>query len=107
MFASHRAATRAAIVLALALATAPASAQGLTGEALAKAQANFKTADKAGTGKLDAAAFKAFIDLNAAAKIGRAPQIASNKAYDRAFSTVDANKDGVVTWDEYLKAQAR
>lgn len=107
MAVSYRAAYGAIAALALALAAAPAFAQGLTGEALTKAQANFKAADKAGTGKLDAAAFKAFIDLNAAAKIGRAPQIASNKAYDRAFSTVDANKDGVVTWDEYLKAQAR
>jgi hypothetical protein len=31
--------------------------------------------------------------------------IKSNNAYDRAFGVVDANKDGSVTWDEYVKAQ--
>lgn len=81
-------------------------AQGLTQEALAAAEANFKTANVSGTGKLNAAEFRAFIDLNAAAKIGRAGKIAANRAYDRAFSAVDADKDGAVSWAEYLKANA-
>jgi hypothetical protein len=58
------------------------------------------------TGQLTPAEFKTFIDLNAAAQIGRAPKIKANNAYDRAFSKVDANKDGKVSWDEYLKAQS-
>jgi hypothetical protein len=86
----------------VAVATHPAWA--LTQQELTQAQANFKKANPGGTG-LNAAQFKVFIDLNAAAKIGRAAQIKSYGAYDRAFGAVDTNKDGIVTWDEYLKAQ--
>ncbi|MBC8051396.1 MAG: hypothetical protein H7X92_14800 [Chitinophagales bacterium] len=73
---------------------------------MAKAEANFKKANASGGGKLNAAEFKAFIDLNAADSIGRAPKIVSNNAYERAFGTVDADKDGAVTWAEFVKAQA-
>ncbi len=64
----------------------------------------FKAANPGGD-TLTPAQFKTFIDLNAAQGIGRAAQIKSHDAYDRAFKTVDANKDGTVSWDEYLKAQ--
>jgi len=77
----------------------------LAPEALAKAQENFKSANAGGSGALSAAEFKAFIDLNAGAGIGRAPKIKANNAYDRAFSHVDANKDGKITWEEYVAAQ--
>ena len=80
------------------------SAWALTTEEFARAEANFKAANPGGT-TLNHAQFKAFIDLNATGKIGRAAQIKSNNAYDRAFGVVDANKDGSITWDEYVKAQ--
>lgn len=84
-----------------------AHSQGLPPEVLAQAEANFKSANHSGSGKLTAAEFKAFIDLNAETKIGRAARIKSNNAYSRAFSTVDANKDGFVTWQEFVQAQSR
>ena len=80
------------------------SAWALTPEQLTQAEANFKAANPSG-GPLNAAQFKAFIDLNANTKIGRSAMIKSNNAYDRAFGVVDKNKDGSVTWDEYVKAQ--
>mgnify|MGYP000865994275 CR=1 FL=1 len=77
----------------------------LAPEALKKAEANFAAANASGSGALSAAEFKAFIDLNAAAGIGKAAKIKSFGAYDKAMKGVDANKDGQVTWDEYVRAQ--
>ena len=77
----------------------------LAPEALKKAEANFASANASGTGSLTAAEFKSFIDLNAAASIGKAAKIKSFGAYDKAFAGVDADKDGQVTWDEYVRAQ--
>ena len=97
------------VIALAALAAVPAAGAAraeLTPEALKQAQANFKTANVSNTGQLTPAEFKTFIDLNAAAQIGRAPKIKANNAYDRAFGKVDANKDGKVSWDEYLKAQS-
>lgn len=93
-----------AVLMAIPL-TVAARAQ-LAPEALKQAQANFKTANASNAGALTPAEFKTFIDLNAAAQIGRAPKIQANNAYDRAFGRVDADKDGKVTWDEYVKAQS-
>jgi len=96
------------VILAVLMAmpvTGAARAQ-LAPEALKQAQANFKTANASNTGVLTPAEFTTFIDLNAAAQIGRAPKIKANNAYDRAFGRVDADKDGKVTWDEYVKAQS-
>jgi spermidine/putrescine-binding protein len=99
--------SRAVILAALAVAPMTSALRAeLAPEALKQAQANFKTANVSNTGQLTPAEFKTFIDLNAAAQIGRAPKIKANNAYDRAFSKVDANKDGKVSWDEYLKAQS-
>lgn len=98
----HRAVATAA---ALVVSTGAAVAQ-LSPAALQTAEANFKQANASASGALTAAEFKAFIDLNAAAGIGRAAKIKSHGAYDKAFSKLDANKDGLVTWDEYLSAQS-
>lgn len=78
----------------------------LAPEALKQAESNFKAANASGSGGLTAAEFKTFIDLNAAAQIGRAAKIKANDAYGRAFGKVDADADGNVTWAEYLAAQA-
>jgi len=93
----------AGLMVFMAAATVP-SAWALTTAEWAQAQTNFKAANPGGT-TLDHAQFKAFIDLNAASKIGRAAQIKSNNAYDRAFGVVDTDRNGSVTWDEYAKAQ--
>ena len=93
-----------AAMLGLASVAGLPGAWALSAEEVAKAQANFKAANPGGD-TLTPAQFKTFIDLNAAQGIGRAAQIKSHNAYDRAFKTVDANKDGTVSWDEYLKAQ--
>lgn len=89
----------------LAAGTAGLALAQLAPEALKQAEQNFKTANASGNGALTAAEFKAFIDLNAAAQIGRAAKIKSNNYYDKAFAKVDANKDGSITWAEYLAAQ--
>jgi hypothetical protein len=98
------AAALAGLTVATLLGGLASTAWALTPEQLTQAQANFKAANPSG-GPLDHAQFKAFIDLNATTKIGRSAMIKSNNAYDRAFGVVDANKDGSVTWDEYVKAQ--
>jgi Ca2+-binding EF-hand superfamily protein len=98
---------RVIAVAALAAGAAASAAHAeLTPEALKQAQANFKTANASNTGQLTPAEFKTFIDLNAAAHIGRAGKIKAYNGYDRAFRKVDANKDGKISWDEYLKAQS-
>lgn len=90
---------------AIAAAATGAALAQLAPEALKQAEQNFKAANASGSGSLSAAEFKAFIDLNAAAQIGRAAKIKANDAYSRAFGKVDANKDGMITWQEYLSAQ--
>lgn len=94
----------ATIAAALTLFAGAAVAQ-LSPAELPKAEANFKQANASGSGTLTATEFKAFIDLNAASGLGKAARVKSFGAYDKAFAGVDANKDGVVTWDEYVSAQ--
>jgi len=93
-----------AVVALLTAFSAGAHAE-LAPAALQQAEQNFKTANTSGSGSLSAAEFKTFIDLNAAAQIGRAAKIKANDAYSRAFSKVDSNGDGLITWQEYLAAQ--
>ena len=56
--------------------------------------------------QLNVAEFKTFIDLNADHKLGRAASIRRFGMYIKAFKTIDANGDGVVTKDE-IAAQAQ
>jgi Ca2+-binding EF-hand superfamily protein len=93
-----------AMSAALSVSAGVALAQ-LAPEQLQVAEANFKKADAAGTGKLTADEFKAFIDFNADAKIGKAAKIKSYGAYGKAFAAVDTDKDGTITWEEYVSAQ--
>ncbi len=94
------------VVAAMLALFATESLAQLAPEALKVAEANFKAANASGSGKLNPVEFRTFIDLNAAAAIGKAAKIKSYNAYDKAFAAVDADKDGTITWDEYVKAQA-
>jgi len=96
--------TLRAAVTAFIFFAGPALAQ-LAPEQLQVAEANFKKANASGTGKMTADEFKIFIDLNADAKIGKAAKIKSYGAYSKAFATVDTDKDGTITWEEYVHAQ--
>ncbi len=62
-----------------------------------KGAANFRLADTNSDNALSSEEFVAFIDLNAAANLGRAATIKKRRAYDTAFSRVDANGDSMVT----------
>ena len=99
-------ARRAATMAAVLIVSAGAAVAQLAPAALKTAEANFKQANASATGALTAPEFKTFIDLNAASGIGKAAKIKSFGAYDKAFAGVDADKDGSVTWDEYMRAQA-
>lgn len=73
-------------------------------EKLKPAHENFLKADADKSGGLDAKEFITFIDANAAISFGRAKEIQKRKAYDRAFSKVDKNRDKSLTWDEFVEA---
>ncbi len=73
--------------------TLSAAEQQLVVENLAQADAN---AD----GMLTRDEFEVLINLNAEDGIGRAAQIVRAGLYDRAFSRVDADGDGVLTQSE-------
>lgn len=88
----------------LCLIASVSSAAALTPAEMSQAESNFKEASANGS-NLTSAEFKAFIDLNAADNLGRAVKIQANGAYNKAFSKVDANQDGAVTWDEFVAAQ--
>ena len=98
--------SRAVILAALAVAPMTSALRAeLAPEALKQAQANFKTANVATPASSRRRSSRPS-STSTPPQIGRAPKIKANNAYDRAFSKVDANKDGKVGWDEYLKAQS-
>ena len=72
----------------------------------AVAEANFEAADTNSDGGLDRDEFKAFINANAESNLGRAKQIRRFRAYGRAFSRLDADKNKSVTWEEIQIAQS-
>jgi len=65
-----------------------------------QAQANFVAADMNQDEQLDMAEFKTFINLNADHNLGRAAMIRRFGMYGRAFGTLDANRNGVVSKQE-------
>ncbi len=69
-------------------------------------QANFLAADVDKNGKLNLAEFKAFINLNADHKLGRAFSIRRFGMYTTAFKEIDANGDDIVTKEE-IAAQVK
>lgn len=62
--------------------------------------ANFMAADTNGDQALDPAEFTAFVDLGAAAGLGRLPQVQARGLYDRAFDRLDQDGNRAVTPDE-------
>lgn len=87
--------TSAALVVLLTLAaSAHANPQR------AQLHANFQATDIDKNEQLNVAEFKAFINLNAEHKLGRANSIRRFGMYNKAFKEVDVNGDGVVSKEE-------
>ena len=68
--------------------------------------ADFIASDRNGNGTLESAEFREFIKARAEAGDGSAKWVVRFGAWGRALSTVDINKDGIVTGDE-LRAYER
>lgn len=66
---------------------------------------NFNTADADQNGALDLEEFTVFVKANAEANFGKAKRIKRFGAYKRALKKVDEDKNGAVTWQEFLSAQ--
>jgi Ca2+-binding EF-hand superfamily protein len=94
--------TRAA--LGLLIASIGVIAPGPHGASAQEPTANFEKADADRNGALTPAEFRTFINMSADAGNGRAATIRSRGMYDRAFSTIDANRDGSISLDELRKA---
>jgi|TARA_B110000879_G_scaffold204747_1_gene284170 hypothetical protein len=91
--------TSLAVFIGLVVAPA-ATAQSASKQAIA----NFQMADTNFDGGLSQAEFTAFIDLNAAAKIGQARRVQKLGLYRKAFARLDANSDGAVSAAELQSA---
>lgn len=98
-------ATAACAAVFSALVIGRAHAQLQAPDPLTRAQLNFKHVNASGSGKLNASEFRAFIDKNAADHLGSSVLIAGRKAYDRAFRAADADRDGYVSWSEFVRIQ--
>lgn len=70
-----------------------------------KARTNFLAADANSDGKLSRNEFRVFIDAQARDNIGRAGMVRRFGAYDRAFRTLDTNKDGSISPRELAAAR--
>ena len=75
-------------------------------EQAALVRENFKGADADDNNELSASEFEDFINANADDNIGRSRTIRQFGAYKRAMKQVDTDKNGSVTWDEFV-AQAQ
>ncbi len=96
------------IALALAVTLAPASALAQSDEAKAQmARENFKQADRNKDAKLSKSEFRAFINANAKDGLGKASMVKRFGAYDRAFASLDKNKDGQITRQELIGAMKK
>ncbi|OJI95530.1 EF hand domain-containing protein [Planktotalea frisia] len=91
--------TSLVVSIGLIVASA-ATAQSASEQAIA----NFQMADANSDGALSQAEFTAFIDLNAASKIGQSHRVQELGLYRKAFARLDANSDGAVSAAELQNA---
>jgi Ca2+-binding EF-hand superfamily protein len=91
--------TSLAVIIGFVVAPA-ATAQSVSKQAIA----NFQMADANSDGALTQAEFTAFIDLNAASKIGQSGRVQKLGLYERTFTRLDANSDGIVSAEELRSA---
>jgi Ca2+-binding EF-hand superfamily protein len=91
--------TSLVVSIGLIVASA-ATAQSASEQAIA----NFQMADANSDGALSQAEFTAFIDLNAASKIGQSHRVQELGLYRKAFARLDSNSDGAVSAAELQNA---
>lgn len=91
--------TSLAVMIGLIVAPA-ATAQAASKQAIA----NFRMADANSDGALSQAEFTAFIDLNAASKIGQSHRVQKLGLYRKVFARLDANSDRAVSAAELQSA---
>jgi len=64
------------------------------------AAANFQTSDANTDGVLSYEEFTTFVELGAAAGLGRLPQVSARGLHMRAFTRLDQNSDGRIAPEE-------
>ena len=69
---------------------------------LQQVRANFESADEDGDDVITRGQFRVFIDANAEIDFAMSKQIKRMRAYQRAFGRVDLDRDGTLSWEEYL-----
>ena len=69
---------------------------------LQQVRENFKSADEDGDDVITRGQFRVFVDANAKIDFAMSKQIKRMRAYQRAFSRVDLDRDGTLSWEEYL-----
>ena len=69
---------------------------------LQQVRENFKSADEDGDDVITRGQFRVFVDANAEIGFAMSKQIKRMRAYQRAFSRVDLDRDGTLSWEEYL-----
>ncbi len=63
---------------------------------------NFESVDEDGDDVITRGQFRVFVDANAEIDFAMSKQIKRMRAYQRAFSRVDLDRDGTLSWEEYL-----
>lgn len=63
---------------------------------------NFKSADEDGDDTITRGQFRVFVDTNAEIDFAMSKQIKRMRAYQMAFSRVDLDGDGTLSWQEYV-----
>ena len=69
---------------------------------LQQVRENFESADEDGDDVITRGQFRVFVDANAEIDFAMSRQIKRMRAYQRAFSRVDLDRDGTLSWEEYL-----
>ena len=69
---------------------------------LQQVRKNFESADEDGDDVITRGQFRVFVDANAEIDFAMSKQIKRMRAYQRAFSRVDLDRDGTLSWEEYL-----